>query len=803
MSRFALSQGMILRRLMVLLLGASTVAMAVQAESRLPVVAPREAGMDAGHLDRIDQIVAAGLAEKNMPGCVVCVGRHGRIVFRRAYGFRQLEPEKQAMTVDTVFDMASITKPVATATSVMQLIERGQVSLRDPVSQHIPEFGQNGKEKVTVGDLLLHEGGLIADNALADYKDGPTVAMEKILALPLAVEPGTKFVYSDVGYIVLAELVRRKTGQNIHEFTRENLFAPLQMTETGYLPREELRARAAPTEQREDRWMRGEVHDPRAYRLDGIAGHAGLFSTADDLAVYADMMLGQGTSRGTTILGPHTVELMTRPYPVSSGLRGLGWDKQTGYSSNRGAQFSPRAFGHGGFTGTTLWVDPALDLFVIFLSNRLHPNGRGSVNHLAGRIGTIAAGAIRLPAPRDASKPAVAAMDGAADDPPDDSGPIHVQTAVLSGIDVLQRDGFGPLIERVGLIANHTSVDRRHVSTVQILHDAPDVNLVTLFSPEHGFLGTLDQRLVDDTNDQTTGLKIHSLYGQTRRPTAEMLAGVDTLVFDIQDIGTRFYTYVSTMGEAMKAAAEHDVRFVVLDRPNPINGVDVDGPVLDHGCESFVGWHTLPVRHGMTVGELARMFNKELDLGLDLHVVPVEGWRRSDYFDATGLTWINPSPNMRSLTQAVLYPGIGLLETTNLSVGRGTNTPFEVVGAPWIDGRELATALNGAGLPGVGFVPIRFTPEASKFADQVCGGVNLIVVDRRQFRPLQTGFEVARQLRRMYPDLWNADAYARLLNDARTLDAVLSLQSRRDIAAGYQGELHEFLERRAGFLLYP
>ena len=784
-----------------LLIGMLSAPTTARSETGLPVVSPRDAEMDAGHLDRIDQVVFQGLAQKNMPGCVVCIGRKGRIVFRRAYGFRQLEPAKERMTVDTVFDMASITKPVATATSVMQLIERGQIRLRDTVAKHIPEFGQNGKAEVTVRELLLHQGGLIPDNGLADYNDGPAAAMEKIFALPLVAEPGTKFVYTDVGYIVLAELVRRKTGRTIHEFTQANLFGPLQMMETGYLPREDLRARAAPTAQREGRWMRGEVHDPRAYRLAGVAGHAGLFSTASDLAVYAQMMLGRGSYGGKTILGPHTVEMMTRPYSVSSGLRGLGWDKQSGYSSNRGEQFSPLAFGHGGFTGTTLWIDPDLDLFVIFLSNRLHPDGKGSVNHLAGRIGTIAAGAIRLPAEVDLPEKRGGAKDKAASAKPGDVK--SVQTEVLSGIDVLQRDGFKPLKGRVGLIANHTSLDRNHTSTVQVLHASPQVDLAALFSPEHGFLGTLDQRIVDDVNDKTTGLTVHSLYGATRRPTAEMLAGVDTLVFDIQDIGARFYTYVSTMGEAMKAAAEHDVKFVVLDRPNPINGVDVAGPVLDHGRESFVGWHTIAVRHGMTVGELARMFNEELKLGLDLHVVPVEGWERSDFFDATGLTWINPSPNMRSLNEAVLYPGIGLLETTNLSVGRGTDTPFEVVGAPWIDGQELARELNRAELPGVRFVPIRFTPDTSKFADEACGGVNTIVVDRKQFRPLPTGLEIALQLRRLYPDTWNVDAYARLLSNARTLDGVLTLQSRREIEAGYQVELRKFLDRRARFLIYP
>jgi uncharacterized protein YbbC (DUF1343 family) len=296
------------------------------------------------------------------------------------------------------------------------------------------------------------------------------------------------------------------------------------------------------------------------------------------------------------------------------------------------------------------------------------------------------------------------------------------ESKTLTGIDILIRDDFRPLQgRRVGLITNQTGVDRTGISTAERLHRAEGVQLRALFSPEHGLQGKLDAK-VDDTQDALTGLPVYSLYGENRTPTAASLEGLDTLVFDIQDIGARFYTYISTMGNAMRSAAEHQLRFVVLDRPNPINGVEVEGPILDDGSQSFVGFHTLPVRHGMTVGELAAMFNDELQLGVDLQVIPVESWRREDYFDRTGLLWVNPSPNMRSLAQAVLYPGIGLLETTNLSVGRGTDTPFEVIGAPWLDGIPLARALNQSGLAGVRFVPIRFTPDASKFAGQPCGG---------------------------------------------------------------------------------
>ena len=340
---------------------------------------------------KIDDAVKQGLDEGQMAGAVVCVGRLQGISLLKAYGHRQIEPAKVAMTTDTVFDMASITKPVATATSVMLLIERGDISLHDRVAKHLPDFAQNGKGEVTIKDLLIHQSGLTPDNALSDYDDGPEQAIRNIHRLSLRAEPKSKFMYSDVGFIVLAEIVRAKTGQDIHEFSQTNLFVPLGMKETGYLPRQELRERSAATEQRDDRWMIGEVHDPRAYKMGGVAGHAGLFSAANDLAIFARMLLNGGSYQSTTILKPETLKMMSASYKVSSGIRGLGWDKQTGYSSNKGDGFSDQAFGHGGFTGTTFWVDPELDLFVIFLSNRLHPDGKGSVNRLAGKIGTIVA----------------------------------------------------------------------------------------------------------------------------------------------------------------------------------------------------------------------------------------------------------------------------------------------------------------------------------------------------------------------------------------------------------------------------
>lgn len=752
------------------------------ASRRLPIVAPSEAGFDAARLEQIAPAAEQAIKEGKAPGCVVLIGRRGKIVYLRAFGQRRLLPEPEPMTTDTLFDLASLTKPIATATSVMKLVEEGKVRLNDPVSMHLPEFGVRGKEKITVQQLLTHQGGLIADNAMADYANGPEEAIAKVMGLGLSNPPGGRFVYSDVGFIVLGELVKRVSGKPLDEFAREQIFEPLGMRETTYRPGETLRARAAPTEQRGGEWIQGEVHDPRAHALDGVAGHAGLFSTAEDLALYADMMLSGGAGPTSRVLGEATVRKMTTRHPIPGGFRGLGWDMQSGYSGNKGETMSAAAFGHGGFTGTGIWIDPQLDLFVIFLSNRVHPDGKGSVNPLIGKIGTIAASALVEPANRSTAL---------------------TPTALLTGIDVLEREGFTRLAgRRIGLITNHTGVTRDGRTTVETLHKAEGIELKVLFSPEHGIAGKLDESRIADSRDEATGLPIYSLYGESRAPSDASLEGLDTLVFDIQDIGARFYTYVTTMRLAMEAAANKKIRFVVLDRPNPLGGELVEGPVLDEGAESFVAYHTVPVRHGMTVGELAKLMKEERQIDVELEVVLMEGWSRALYYDQTGLAWIDPSPNMRSMNAALLYPGVGLWEMTNLSVGRGTDAPFEIFGAPWIDGRELAATLNRAGLSGVSFMPKDFTPRTSKYQGQKCGGVAIIITDRSKVRSLDVGMEIARALHLLYGDKWQTTQLNRLLGSEKTASAILRGATREEIRQQNAAALQTFLTRRAKHLIY-
>ncbi|MDQ3323947.1 MAG: DUF1343 domain-containing protein [Acidobacteriota bacterium] len=334
------------------------------------------------------------------------------------------------------------------------------------------------------------------------------------------------------------------------------------------------------------------------------------------------------------------------------------------------------------------------------------------------------------------------------------------------------------------------------------MKNAPNVKLVALFSPEHGIRGELDEEGIKDSIDSKTGLPVYSLYGETRRPKPEQLKDLDAIVYDIQDIGARFYTYTATLRNVLEEAAKAGKPVYVLDRPNPINGVDVEGSLAEESKLSFIAAHTIPVRYGLTIGELGMMMNAERKIGADLRVIKMENWQRSMWFDQTNQTWTNPSPNMRSLTEATLYPGIGLLETTNVSVGRGTDTPFEVVGAPWLDGRKLATYLNGRNLGGVRFVPVKFKPNASVFKNEDLGGINVVITDRARFQSVKTGIEIAVALRKLYPNDWQADKFLRLLVNDDVLEKVKRADAPEDIEKSYQNDLVTFSKRRASFLLY-
>ncbi len=733
-------------------------------------------GAQALDAARIDAAVEAAIAKKGCPGAVVAVVHADRVVYRKAFGRRAVAPTAEAMTPDTIFDLASLTKPVTTATCVMVLVERGQLSVTDPVAKHWPEFAANGKAGVTVEQCLLHTTGLTADNALADYADGPAAALTAIANLKLEAPPGTRFRYSDVGFLVLGHLVEILGQQPLKEFAAANVFGPLKMTDTSHAPKP--LDRVAPTGLRDGKVIRGVVHDPRSLAFKGDTGHAGLFSTADDLTRFARMLLNNGELDGVRVLKPETVKLLTEPRPVPpSGSRSRGWDVDTAFSAPRGDGFRKGdGYGHTGFTGTSIWLDPASKTAVILLTNRVHPDDKGNVTELRRQVATIVAAAFAPVAPAAECRP---------------------------GIDVLRAEKFARLKGKtVALVTNHTGKTIDGTPTIDLLSAAEGVKLVALFSPEHGIRGEVDEK-VGDTTDAKTGLPVYSLYGVRTRPTAAQLKGVGVVVYDIQDIGCRFYTYIATLGGVLESAREVGASVLVLDRPNPLGGLGVEGPMRDADKSSFVAYHDLPLRHGMTVGELARMFNAERKFDAKLDVVAVAGWRRGDTHERTGLPWRNPSPNMRHLTAAFVYPGVGLLETTNVSVGRGTERPFEWVGAPWLDARKLAADLAARDIPGVAFTPVSRTPTYSTHKGVACQGVDILVLDRAKLHGVALGLHLASALRATHPTEWQTKGFNRLLVSEATEAGILAGTPVADVLAPATAAAAKFLARRQLFLLYP
>jgi len=634
----------------------------------------------------VDRIVTDAISAKKFPGAVVIVGHHGHVVFRKAYGERSLVPQHETMSQDTVFDVASLTKVLATTTAVMQLYEQGRFLLNDPVAKYLPEFGVNGKEDITIRQLLTHYSGLPPDLSLTDPWTGKEEGLRRAFSCTPITPPGVEFRYSDINFIILGALVEKLSGLTLDQYEAQYIAKPLGLKDTRFLPPESWRDRVAPTQFDNGVMLRAVVHDPTARRMGGVAGHAGLFSSAGDVAIFAQNLL-----------------------------------------------------------------------------DRL---------------------------------------------------------AVLTGIDVLESDHFAELAQlaskhrgtlNIGLLTNQTGLDAQGRRTIDVLvKDAvqavPGLQLKLLFSPEHGISGVLDQTNIANSADPGTGLSVISLYGgdrDQRHPSLDTLRGLDAVLVDLQDAGVRFYTYESALRYLLEAAGQTGTEVVILDRPNPLGGSFVQGSVSDANADSYVDVAPIPVRHGLTLGELARYLNGEYALHAPLTVVAMQGWQRGDWFDATSLTWVNPSPNLRSLAEAILYPGVGLIETTNVSVGRGTDTPFEYVGAPWIDGRVLAHALNARFLPGIRFVPVNFTPaEPYPYAKQLCHGIELIVTNRNVLDTPELGLEIATVLHKLYPDQYHLDKIATLLANREVLHDLESGRDPQRIDEDWQQALQRFMQKRKQYLLY-
>ncbi len=756
----------------------------------------------------LDPIMQKSVEDGNIPGGVLLVGHNGRVVYRKAFGSRSLEPAREAMTVDTIFDLASLTKCLATATSAMKLIEDGRVRLNDPVARYLPDFAQNGKQDITVRELMTHYSGLAPDLDLKSPWTGHDTAFTMAMQQTPADPPGSQFVYSDINFEVLGFVIEKVSGMSLDEFASRNVFVPLGMKHTRFLPPPAWAPRIAPTQYDENgQMLRGIVHDPTARRMGGVAGHAGLFSTVDDMALFAQQMLS-----GSKILSRTAVEKMSTPQQPANAasLRGLGWDIDSPFASNRGELLPVGSFGHTGFTGTSLWMDPVTNTYIILLTNAVHPRGGKSVVSLRARIATAVVQGLDLTVSQR-EKLRLARITGYNESLMASRRLVARNGQVKLGIDVLEADQFKELHPdaakpvNVGLVTNQTGVDSQGRRTVDVLAHVPGIQLAAIFSPEHGIAGTEDTTAIAEMKDAATGVPVVSVYGDSdakRRPAQDALAGLDVLVYDIQDVGVRFYTYETTLGYFLEAAAKAGKRIVVLDRPDPIGGASVEGAVADAGRESFVDYWQTPIRHGMTIGELAAMFNAERSIDAKLSVVRMEGWMRGDWLDSTGQTWINPSPNMRNLTEAILYPGIGLIETTNVSVGRGTDTPFELVGAPWVAAADLAKYLNAREIAGVRFVPVNFVPRSSVYANEKCGGVNIVLTDRNALDGPEMGIEIAAALHQLYPDQSKLGGVDTLLVNKASLDALAAGQDPRRVAADWRNALDHFKAVRSKYLLY-
>ncbi len=765
-----------------------------------PAFAQQTAGPD---LNRLDSIIQTSIQNHEMPGAVLLVGHDGKVIYRKSFGNRSLEPKIEPMTVDTIFDMASLTKVIATTTAVMQLEEQGRIRMNDPVVKYIPEFGQNGKGDITVRDLLTHYSGFAPDIDLTpDFNSREAAYSMAFAATPVA-PPETQFIYSDTNFIVLAALVERITGTTLDAYCAQNIFTPLGMSHTRFLPPADWIPQIAPTQYDEhNQMLRGVVHDPRSRRMGGVAGHAGLFSTADDLAKFAQALLD-----GSTVLSSLAIRKMTSPEQPANmpAIRGFGWDIDSPFSTNRGELLPVGSFGHTGFTGTSIWIDPTTHTYIILLTNSVHPRGQGNVISLRTRVATAVAAAIPLTTDEQEAM-RLKTLTGYNESM---TAQHHIDDrngTVLTGIDVLESQDFELLKgKRIGLLTNQTGVDSSGRRTIDVLAHAPGVQLTAIFSPEHGVTGELDTTHVGNSRDAATGITVYSVYGgkdAARRPPLDVLKQLDAVVFDLQDAGVRFYTYETTLGYCLEEVAKAGIPLIVLDRPNPINGALIQGPVSEPGRENFTNYGLVPVRNGMTMGELAQMFNSEHNIHAKLTVVAMQGWMRGDWLDSTGVEWINPSPNLRSLTEAEVYPGVGLIEGTNISVGRGTETPFELVGAPWINAHEFAAYLNARQIPGVRFVPITFTPTSSNYSGQPCHGVNIVLTDREFLDAPEFGMELASALLKLYPQQYHVEKILDILASKAVYDELVRGEDPHRIDLDWQGDLLNFQKIREKYLIY-
>jgi len=744
----------------------------------------------------LDAVLQNAVAKRLAPGVVCIVGHNGIPVYRKAWGYRAVNPVLEPMTVDTIFDMASLTKVMATTGSIMRMVQLGQIKLNDPVAKYLPDFAQNGKQEVTIRQLLTHYSGLRADLDLRPSWSGLEEGYRRANAEKLINPPGSTFLYSDINFIELGELVQRVSGITLNQYAETFIFTPLGMNTTRFLPPLVYLGRTAPTlvDEKTGEVLRAVVHDPTARAMGGVAGHAGLFSTADDTAKFAQALL----NGGAPVWSREIVEKMTTPQqpPNMTVVRGLGWDIDSPFSSNRGELLPVGSFGHTGFTGTSLWIDPTTNTYIVLLTNAAHLK-EGNVVALRTEVATAVASILNLSTSQE-QKYRLSRITGYNEAAAASRRVVVRNGRVQLGIDQVEADDFAALRlagvsrPRLALLTNGICADSLGHKTSEVLARAKALQLTTIFM--------LERSPSPETAPKETagGVSITTIASDSLpKPSlpAEALRNIDEVVIDLQDSGTRFTSPAAVA--FLEFAAKTGKSVVVLDRPNPLNGAYVQGPVVQGGSTV-----SLPVRHGLTIGELMKLINSERSLNAKLTVVPMRGWMRGDWYDSTGAVWSDPMPEIHRLEQAILYPAVAMLEPGSVSVGKGTESAYQLVGAPWIHATELAEYLNDRQIEGVRFVPTQFTPTTGSFAHQQCGGVNVVVVDRETVDLAELGLELAAALHKLYPQQFDLSSLSVSLGNASVLQALQADEDPRRIADGWRDGLQQFMQVRAKYLIY-
>jgi len=757
----------------------------------------------AFHTAPLEAALRAQIEAQALPGVVVLVGDAGGVRWRWAAGERARRPAPEPMTADTVFDLASLTKVVATTTAVLQLIERGALRADDPVARHWSAFAQAGKHNVTVAQVLAHSSGLPAGWPDRRRPRSAAALWHALASMALRQPPGQTREYSDLGFLALGRVVEHVSGLTLDTYTRRHITNPLGLQDTGFAPDRRHASRIAPTEVLGDgHLLRGQAHDPLARTLGGVAGHAGLFGTADDLGRFARSLLGLPDV--PALLQPDTVRGLLVPQPpvATAPWRGAGWLLQPPLTPTRDDLLPTGTLHHTGYTGTALWIDVLQQRYIVLLSHRVHPDGRGDARPARRQVAALlsSTGPTRPPgAWAQALGPTVMPPRPA---PAPADGP-----RVLTGIDRWRERNFAELQgQRVGLVTHLAAVDRQGWRTLDRLRWAPGVHLRRIFTPEHGLFRDIDGPVASGT-EPGSGLPLVSLYGAQRQPTPAQLADLDAIVVDLQDVGVRFFTYIATLGLVLDAARPRQLPVFVIDRPNPLGGVRIGGPVLEPQRRSFTGPASLAMVHGMTFGEIALWLAQDLrertGSAPPVHVLDMQGWQRAWTFAQTGLDWVPPSPNLRTLQALALYPGTAWVEGTPVSVGRGTPEPFERVGAPWIDGHRLADDLNARHLAGLHFEPLRFQPTFGPGQGQDCGGVRIVARAPAEVDACAFGLHLVDSLWRGWPQAFPIDRTLDLIGDRATVDALKARTPPGDIIARWSQDQADFRARRASTLRYP